>query len=84
MIHLNSAAVYTNKACREQSIELLKTPSAEIDITKTPAQGGVTYELCAGIIDKNISVAEIAKMEILEEVGYDVSVESLEEIITAR
>ncbi len=43
---------------------------------------GMTYELCAGIIDKDASDAQIAKEEILEECGYDVPVESLEKITT--
>lgn len=33
-----------------------------------------TYELCAGIVDKDISLAEIAKEEIDEECGYKVEV----------
>lgn len=49
----------------------------EIDVVKYPADIGVTIELCAGIIDKKISDAEIAKEEILEECGYDVPVTSL-------
>lgn len=35
-------------------------------------QDGFTYELCAGIVDKNKSLEEIAKEEILEECGYEV------------
>jgi len=39
---------------------------------------GYTYELCAGLIDKEEkSIAQIAKEEILEECGYDVPVENL-------
>lgn len=41
---------------------------------------GYTYELCAGIVDKDTTNAQIAKEEILEECGYDVSVESLEKV----
>ena len=41
---------------------------------------GFTYELCAGIIDKDKSVAQIAKEEILEETGYDVPLEKLEKV----
>lgn len=41
---------------------------------------GYTYELCAGIIDKKKSVAEIAAEEILEECGYKVSIDRLEKI----
>jgi UDP-sugar diphosphatase len=31
-----------------------------------------TYEMCAGIVDKDKDLAQIAKEEILEECGYDV------------
>ena len=41
---------------------------------------GITYELCAGIVDKDASNAQIAKEEVLEECGYDVPVENLEKI----
>ncbi|QOY54968.1 NUDIX hydrolase [Candidatus Sulfurimonas marisnigri] len=41
---------------------------------------GMMYELCAGIVDKEASNAQIAKEEILEECGYDVPVENLEKI----
>ena len=40
------------------------------------------YELCAGIIDKNIPDKEIAKEEILEECGYDIPVENLTKVST--
>jgi len=41
---------------------------------------GFTYELCAGILDKDKSLAETAREEILEETGYDVDAESLERV----
>ena len=41
---------------------------------------GMMYELCAGIVDKNTTNAQIAKEEILEECGYDIPVENLEKI----
>jgi len=41
---------------------------------------GMMYELCAGIVDKDTTNAQIAKEEILEECGYDVPVENLEKI----
>lgn len=41
---------------------------------------GMTLELCAGLIDKEISNEQIAKEEIEEECGYRVPVESLERI----
>ncbi|MEY3089921.1 MAG: hypothetical protein RL113_237 [Pseudomonadota bacterium] len=43
-------------------------------------QDGMTIELCAGIVDKELSLVEIAKEEIEEECGYAVSVESIERI----
>jgi UDP-sugar diphosphatase len=39
-----------------------------------------TYELCAGIIDKEVSLKQIAKEEIDEECGYDVKLEKIEKI----
>jgi UDP-sugar diphosphatase len=41
---------------------------------------GMMYELCAGIVDKKLSNAQIAKEEVLEECGYDIHVDSLEKI----
>jgi UDP-sugar diphosphatase len=41
---------------------------------------GHTYELCAGIVDKKLTNAQIAKEEILEECGFDVEIENLQTI----
>lgn len=41
---------------------------------------GMTVELCAGIVDKDLSLIEIAKEEVEEECGYKVSVENIEKI----
>jgi len=49
-----------------------------------PLSEGVTYELCAGIIDKNMSLAGLMRQEILEECGYDVPEENLQEIVSFR
>ncbi|KAG2482692.1 hypothetical protein HYH03_018398 [Edaphochlamys debaryana] len=43
-------------------------------------EAAFTYELCAGLIDKAKSNVEICKEEILEEVGYDVPLESIRQI----
>lgn len=51
---------------------------------KYPPEIAVTMELCAGIIDKPISIVEIAREEILEECGYDVPVDRIEQIIRYR
>lgn len=41
---------------------------------------GLTVELCAGIVDKKLSLVEIAKEEIEEECGYAVATENIEKI----
>lgn len=41
---------------------------------------GMTIELCAGIVDKALSLEEIAKEEIEEECGYAVPLKALERI----
>lgn len=41
---------------------------------------GFTFELCAGIVDKSLSLAEIAKEEIEEETGYAVTSRRIEKI----
>jgi len=43
-------------------------------------QDGYTYELCAGLVDKEKSLTQIAKEEILEECGYDIPLSSIEKI----
>ncbi|KXJ81678.1 hypothetical protein RP20_CCG018288 [Aedes albopictus] len=55
-----------------------------IDMKKYPPSLAVTLELCAGIVDKPIPLAEIAREEVLEECGYDVPVERMEQIISYR
>ena len=41
---------------------------------------GMTIELCAGIVDKDLSLLQIAKEEIAEECGFDVSLDKIEKI----
>lgn len=55
-----------------------------IDHSKYPGSLGVTYELCAGIVDKQKSVEEIALEEIEEECGYNVPPEALQRITGFR
>ncbi|XP_063697003.1 uridine diphosphate glucose pyrophosphatase NUDT14-like isoform X3 [Culicoides brevitarsis] len=56
-----------------------------IDYKKYPPSIGVTVELCAGIIDKpEKSVKEIAQEEILEECGYNVPLDKIEEVLVYR
>lgn len=50
-----------------------------------PASTGVTYELCAGLVDKpDLSLEEIARQEVLEECGYDVPASKLKRITSYR
>ena len=44
----------------------------------SPGCEGCTYELCAGLVDKDASLEQIAKEEILEETGYNVPVDAIE------
>ena len=44
------------------------------------ATNGVTVELCAGILDKDLSIEETASEEILEECGFRVESSALEKI----
>jgi len=55
-----------------------------LNLEKYPARLGVTLELCAGIVDKAKSLNEIAREEVLEECGYNVPIERLEEVMTYR
>jgi len=41
---------------------------------------GMTYELCAGIVDKDLTLAQIAQEEIEEETGYRVDVSRLKRV----
>jgi len=41
---------------------------------------GITYELCAGLVDKQKSLKQIAKEEIEEECGYEVGLDAIEKI----
>jgi len=43
-------------------------------------QNGFTYELCAGIVDKECSLEQIAKEEIDEECGFNLPLENLQRI----
>ena len=45
------------------------TPSSSSDRMFGPGSDGVTYELCAGIVDKQIPLEQIAREEVLEETG---------------
>ncbi|XKL59075.1 hypothetical protein PGB90_000091 [Kerria lacca] len=66
-------AVYIQNIPFEDKIKI-------IDCNKYPVELGLTTEFCAGIVDKNKSLEEIAKAEVMEETGYDIPIEKLEKI----
>ena len=41
---------------------------------------GFTYEICAGIVDKDLPLIQIAREEALEECGYDVPLENIHKV----
>ena len=43
-------------------------------------ENGMTIELCAGIVDKELSLVEIAKEEVEEECGYDIPLSNIQKI----
>lgn len=55
-----------------------------VDTTKYPAELGITLELCAGIVDKDLTLEEIAAEEVLEECGYKVKPNDLERVSSYR
>ncbi|XP_041069716.1 uridine diphosphate glucose pyrophosphatase NUDT14 isoform X2 [Carcharodon carcharias] len=83
-------AVYMCECARQGILPALMTtgddsPESQVPTELLPASAGVTYELCAGIVDKpGLSLQEIAKEEILEECGYNVPAENLQKITSYR
>lgn len=53
-----------------------------IDIQRYPATLGLALEICAGIVDKDKPLVEIAREELREECGYEAPTSSFEEIHT--
>jgi UDP-sugar diphosphatase len=54
-------------------VELVRIPV----LVNNPDTDGVCFECCAGLVDKEVSIAQIAKEEISEEMGYDVPEEDI-------
>ena len=46
-------------------------------LVNNPDTNGECLECCAGLVDKDCSVEQIAKEEILEEMGYDIPLEQI-------
>ena len=66
----------SNHKANQNDTSVIEKDSTNLKITASFEQG-VTYELCAGIIDLKIPLIEVAKKEILEEIGYDFPLETL-------
>ena len=71
------------KVSADGSAVSMTAEDSSLPITASFSEG-VTYELCAGIIDKNMSLAGLMRQEILEECGYDVPEENLQEVVSFR
>ncbi|KAK0076330.1 hypothetical protein PV325_005572 [Microctonus aethiopoides] len=56
----------------------------DVDTKQHSLENGLTLELCAGIIDKDLSLVEIARAELREECGYEAPASAFTEIITFR
>lgn len=73
------------EASASESPEGPSTSEGESNSQWPPASAGVTYELCAGLVDKpDLSLEEIARQEVLEECGYDVPASKLKRITSYR
>ena len=55
-----------------------------VDTEKYSIETGLTLELCAGIVDKDLPLVEIAREEVREECGYEAPASSFSQIITYR
>ena len=75
----NKAALDNSDVFKDNSLRMKNSSELEVDMAATPTSKptefgpgseGVTFELCAGIVDKQVSLEQIAKEEVLEETGY--------------
>lgn len=53
-----------------------------IDVERYPATLGLALELCAGIVDKDKPLIEIAREELKEECGYEAPTSAFKQITT--
>jgi len=70
-----------SKMLKEEVSDIENKSSEKKDFkTVAPFELGVTYELCAGIVDQKRSLVEIAQSEIEEETGYIVPLDNIKQI----
>lgn len=84
-------AVYMCECARQGLLPTIDTmtsdadPQSRVAVQTLPASLGVTYELCAGIVDKpGLSLEQVAVEEVQEECGYRVALDSLQKISSYR
>ena len=65
---------------REKDAFLLVRQLRITTMLNNDEKDGHTIELCAGIVDKDLPLVQIAKEEILEECGYDVPTPKIERV----
>ena len=65
-----------NTRANTQDISVVKKESEDFKIS-VPFEKGVSFELCAGIVDKNYPLVEIAQAELMEETGYKVPIDAI-------
>ncbi|XP_076443074.1 uridine diphosphate glucose pyrophosphatase NUDT14-like isoform X1 [Babylonia areolata] len=96
----NSVAILTFNKTREQFVFVKQFRPAvylkdvtthkdedgveRVDTDKFPGSMGLCLELCAGILDKSHSAQETAQLELMEECGYKVPLDSIQKITTFR
>ncbi|KZC06530.1 PREDICTED: uridine diphosphate glucose pyrophosphatase-like [Dufourea novaeangliae] len=63
---------------------ILPEACGPVDLEKYPPKLGLSLELCAGIVDKDQPLVEIARDELREECGYEAPAETFKFINTFR
>lgn len=56
----------------------------KVDVDRYPAALGLSLELCAGIVDKNKPLVQIAQDELKEECGYEAPLSAFTHVLTYR
>ncbi|GBP22858.1 Uridine diphosphate glucose pyrophosphatase [Eumeta japonica] len=78
MVNQFRPAIYYN------SLSKADRAKSTVNTEKYPGSLGITLEMCAGIVDKNKSLVNIAKEEVLEECGYNVDASNLRKVMSYR
>lgn len=71
-------------ACCSEGSGAEQTSQESKKLHAFPGSTGVSFEFCAGIVDKEVPLEEVARQEVLEECGYSVPREALQRIISLR